>query len=271
MARRRRRTATGGLVVSIVAALVLAGFLLANLAPDRSPETGGSASTTTVPAVPEQRLEPTDATAVLVDAGLLVPVASGLGTAETSLRVDVDAVETMLATRPVDDRGTPLRYERDAFGQRWADVDRNGCDQRNDVLARDLVDITIRSDRSCVVVAGTLHDAYTGTTIAFERGQDTSALVQIDHVVPLAWAWQHGAAEWSLMERQQFANDLANLQAVDGATNSSKSSSGPGEWLPPAADHSCAYVTRWVFVLDRFGLAVGSGDRAVIEDTLERC
>ena len=29
------------------------------------------------------------------------------------------------------------RYSRDEFGQRWADVDRNGCDTRNDILRRD--------------------------------------------------------------------------------------------------------------------------------------
>ncbi|PSL37780.1 uncharacterized protein DUF1524 [Labedella gwakjiensis] len=270
MARRRRRvTPASGVGIAVLAALLIAGYAVMGpdfRAPDGGPVTRPDTSAPLAPA-----MQATEATDVLEDAGLLVPVSSGLGVGEESLRVDVDAVDALLANRPVDDRGTPLRYERDAFGQRWADVDRNGCDQRNDVLARDLVDIAMRAERSCVVVAGTLHDAYTGTAIAFERGQDTSALVQIDHVVPLAWAWQHGAADWSFDERQQFANDLANLQAVDGATNSSKSSSGPGEWLPPAAEHSCLYVTRWVFVLDRYALAVGSDDRAVIEDTLTRC
>lgn len=277
MARRRRRgTAVSAVFAAVAGVLVVVAYLAIGPVGGEGPRTGGPSGSASAPASPSQDVRAGAAAQPLVDAGLLVPVATGLGADDTSLRVDVDAVEALLATRPVDDRGTPLRYERDAFGQRWADVDRNGCDQRNDVLARDLVDVAMRVNvqtgaSSCVVVAGTLHDAYTGTAIAFERGQDTSTAVQIDHVVPLAWAWQHGAADWSLMERQQFANDLTNLQAVDGPTNASKSSSGPGEWLPPAADHTCEYVTRWVFVLDRYGLAIGSDDRTVVEDALERC
>ncbi|RUQ98357.1 HNH endonuclease [Labedella endophytica] len=279
MAGRKRSTARGGAIATTVVALILlaayafSGPLIGTggdgaTRHERSPT--GTATPTSAPPIAHD-LAPSAASQVLVDAGLIDPVASGLGAGDTAWRVDVPAVEALLASRPVDDRGTPLRYDRDAFGQRWADVDRNGCDQRNDVLARDLVQLTLREGNSCVVVAGVLQDVYTDTNIIFERGQDTSAEVQIDHVVPLAWAWQHGASGWSEIERQQFANDLANLLAVDGRTNSSKSSSGPGEWLPPAADHSCEYVTRWVFVLDRYGLAVGTDDRAVIEDTLDRC
>lgn len=279
MGGRKRSTARGGAIATtIVAIILLAAYALSgplldageNGATQRDPSPSGAATSTSAPPITRD-LAPSAASQVLVDAGLIDPVASGLGADDTAWRVDVPAVEALLASLPVDDRGTPLRYERDAFGQRWADVDRNGCDQRNDVLARDLVAPVLRGGNSCVVVAGTLNDVYTGTAIRFERGQDTSAAVQIDHVVPLAWAWQHGASAWSEAERQQFANDLANLLAVDGRTNSSKSSSGPGEWLPPAADHSCEYVTRWVFVLDRYELAIGADDRSIIIGTLEDC
>jgi hypothetical protein len=277
MARRERRgTARVGAIVAVVVGLLI---LVASLLSDGFGELGRDAGGT-VPSAPGSPapgasgtppIEAGAATDPLAEAGLLVPVGTGLEAGESSLRVDAGAVAELLATRPVDDRGTPLRYQRDAFGQRWADVERNGCDQRNDVLARDLVQAALREGSGCVVVAGTLLDPYTGTAIPFERGQDTSAAVQIDHVVPLAWAWQHGAASWTIAERQLFANDLANLLAVDGPTNGAKSSSGPGEWLPPAAAHSCLYVTRWVFVLDRYDLAIGADDHAVVADTLERC
>jgi hypothetical protein len=82
------------------------------------------------------------------------------------------------------------------FGPAWADVDRNGCDTRNDILARDLTNETFRpGTNNCVVMTGTLADKYTGTTIAFTRGQDTGSDVQIDHVVPLSDAWQMGAQQ----------------------------------------------------------------------------
>ena len=38
----------------------------------------------------------------------------------------------------VKGRAPKTGYSRDQFGAAWADADRNGCDQRNDVLRRDL-------------------------------------------------------------------------------------------------------------------------------------
>ena len=85
----------------------------------------------------------------------------------------------------VDDPAAPA-YDREAFGQRWADTDHNGCDTRNDILARDLARPTFKpGTRDCVVLSGTLAEPYTGATIEFQRGDRSSSLVQIDHGVAL--------------------------------------------------------------------------------------
>ena len=163
-------------------------------------------------------------------------------------------------------------YNRDAFGQRWADVDRNGCDTRNDILRRDLVDVTLKpGTHDCVVLTGKLHDPYTGTTISFVRGQGTSELVQIDHVIPLAWAWRNGAADWADDRREQFANDAINLAAVDGPANQSKSDRGPALWMPPAAGYHCTYAIRFVQVLTTYDLSVPAEDAAALRSTLTSC
>ena len=87
-------------------------------------------------------------------------------------------------------------YDREQFGPAWSDVDRNGCDTRNDILKRDLAGETFKpGTHDCVVLTGTLDDPYTGKTIAFSRGQGTSEAVQIDHVVALSDAWQKGAQQ----------------------------------------------------------------------------
>src|SRR3954447_23943848 len=103
----------------------------------------------------------------------------------------------------------PLRirshdYHRDAFGDTWTDDNtapggHNGCDTRNDILDRDLVDKTYVSIKRCpnAVATGTLHDPYTNDIIAFTRGNETGADVQIEHIVPLAYAWDLGAWNWS--------------------------------------------------------------------------
>ena len=115
-----------------------------------------------------------------------------------------------LATLKVKGRAPKTGYDRALFGQAWADVDRNGCDTRNDVLRRDLTAYVLKTGtHGCLVLSGTLHDPYTGTTIAFVRGQSTSAKVQIDHVVALSDAWQKGAQQWSTSRRTAYANDSA--------------------------------------------------------------
>lgn len=150
------------------------------------------------------------------------------------------------------------------------DTDHNGCDQRNDTLRRDLTHLTYKpGTHGCVVTTGTLADPYTGAEIAFTKGERTSSAVQIDHVVPLSWAWQHGASTWSDDHREQLATDLNN-QAADGTANESKSDQGPATWLP-AASYSCTYVTRFAYVVHRYELTLDTADRDAITRVLDSC
>ena len=164
------------------------------------------------------------------------------------------------------------QYSRDQFGQRWADVDRNGCDTRNDVLKRDLRDLQMkRSSPQCVVVSGVLNDPYTGRQIEFQRGEDSSEAVQIDHVVALANAWKSGAWQWDAARRQDFANDPFNLLAVDGAANQDKGASSADQWLPSNSAYQCAYVQRQIAVKTSWGLGVTRAEKKAMTSVLERC
>ncbi|WP_083276248.1 GmrSD restriction endonuclease domain-containing protein [Pseudonocardia sp. HH130630-07] len=97
-----------------------------------------------------------------------------------------------------------------------------------------MTDVELDRD-DCTVLSGTLDDPYTGDTIAFTRGRDTSDDVQIDHVVALADAWRAGADRLTDDERLVLANDEHNLVAVDGPTNNRKADRTAERWLPPAA------------------------------------
>lgn len=99
-----------------------------------------------------------------------------------------------------------------------------------------------------------LRDPFTGETIDFVRGQGTSTLVQIDHVVALSDAWQKGAQLLSAEERLDFANDPLNLLAVDGPTNASKGDGDAATWLPPNKGFRCDYVARQTAVKAKHGL-----------------
>lgn len=170
----------------------------------------------------------------------------------------------VLESLPVAAETSMDGYSRKAFGPAWKDVDRNGCDQRNDVLARDLTDITKRGD--CVVVEGTLFDLYTARNIAFTKAQ--ASKVQIDHVVPLAAAWRSGAASWPAERRTAFANDLTNLLAVDGPTNQAKGDSTPEDWMPANRASACLYVTIYVTVKAKYQLSVTAPEKDSLRHTL---
>ena len=145
---------------------------------------------------------------------------------------------------PIKGRAPKTGYERSEFGDGWAEVGQ--CDMRNIMLARYLLDAVIED--GCIVRSGVLDDPYTDTTINFQRGEQTSALVQIDHVVALSDAWQKGAQALSFDERVRFANDPLNLLPVDGDANQKKSNSDAASWLPPNKGFRCQYVARQIAV-----------------------
>ncbi len=181
------------------------------------------------------------------------------------------AAEVVL-TLEVKGRAPNTGYDRDQFGQRWADTDRNGCDTRNDILDRDLTNKTYKpGTRDCVVLTGTLVSPYTGETISFQRGQDTSSEIPIDHVVALSDAWQKGAQHMSAGDRELFANDPLNLLAVDGRSNSQKGAGDAATWLPSNKPFRCDYVARQVGVKAKYGLWVTSAEKDAILRILADC
>lgn len=178
----------------------------------------------------------------------------------------------VLEALPVKGRAPKTGYDRDQYGQTWADIDRNGCDQRNDVLARDLTEVTFKpGTRDCVVATGVLADPFTATEIAFTRGQDTSSAVQIDHVVSLSNSWQTGAQQLSERERTELANDPLNLLAVDGPTNAQKGDGDAATWLPSNKAYRCDYVARQIAVKAGYELWVTAAEKDAMGRVLSTC
>ncbi|WP_372476917.1 HNH endonuclease family protein [Gordonia liuliyuniae] len=173
-------------------------------------------------AVPDGAVEQTPAS---ISPSSPLPSTSTVSSASSDAPAGSADALTALDTIAVKGRAPKTGYDRALFGQAWADDvsvegGHNGCDTRNDILRRDLTELTTKPrTHDCVILTGVLDDPYTGTTIAFQRGQKTSTAVQIDHVVALSDAWQKGAQQLTTAERQSFANDPLNLQAVDGPTN----------------------------------------------------
>lgn len=185
------------------------------------------------------------------------------------------------AVRRVEQRPDVPGYDRSCspgagcvFGTDWSDdtdapLGHNGCDTRNDVLGRSL-EAVVFSERSngCDVVAGLLLDPYTGETLDYAID---GSRIHIDHLFPLAAAWDLGAAEWSPERRARFANDPdLELLAVSGSANLAKGDSTPASWLPPDLSFRCAYVTSYLEVALAYGLAVTDADVRVMEPAIRK-
>ena len=205
--------------------------------------------------------------------GIAVLVAAVVGAPPAAAAPDTSAL-SVLATLAVQAADPMTGYSRDQFGPAWTDnnddvLGHNGCDTRDDILARDLIDVV--RDGSCTVISGVLHDPYTGQTIQFQRGRDTSTAVQIDHVVALGNAWISGAQHLSPQQRVDLANDPRNLLAVDGPANNNKRDHNAAEWLPPNAAFRCTYVADQINVKSIYTLWVTPEEKTAMTEILSSC
>lgn len=177
-----------------------------------------------------------------------------------------------LKTLPIKGRAPKTGYTREQFTNGWNKS--SGCDTRNRILQRDLTNITYRPTTSptvCEVASGTLQDPYTGKTIQFTRGAETSSAIQIDHVVAISDAWQKGAQQLAYSARNQLANDPLELLAVDGPANQQKGDGDAATWLPPNKAYRCQYVARQVAVKKKYSLWVTRSEYDAINNVLSTC
>ena len=136
-------------------------------------------------------------------------------------------------------------YTREAFSH-WIDEDGDCLNTRHELLLELSTGPVTMSDNGCRVIRGRWNDPYSGDVL-FD-----SSKMDIDHLVPLAWAWKHGASSWTDTEREKFANDPVNLFAVTASLNRSKGAQGPDTWLPPNKAFQCQYVTRYLRVMLKY-------------------
>jgi Protein of unknown function (DUF1524) len=201
---------------------------------------------------------------------------------EFAARADVPTVQpgtdVLAGVALVPHRTHRYDYHRTAYGDAWDDDNdapggHNGCDTRDDILDRDLVDKTYVSIKRCpnAVATGILHDPYTNTVIAFQRGAKVGEAVQIDHIVPLAYAWDMGASGWPEPLRLRFANDPANLLAVQGQANQDKGDLPPAQWMPPNTAFACQYAMQFIAVLRGYALPVDEPSAGVLRQAAGTC
>ena len=179
------------------------------------------------------------------------------GSTGTTLRMRLRRAVTQLPVGTERRRG----YDRDKF-RHWIDADHDCQDTRDEVLdAESLSDVS-----GCDIATGKWRSYYDGVVWT------DAADIDIDHLVPLAEAWDSGAHGWTAGTRTRYANDLRDprpLVAVTDNVNQSKSDQDPAEWMPERG--KCRYVREWVAVKIRWRLTVNRPEKQALRSRAEHC
>ena len=155
-------------------------------------------------------------------------------------------------------------YDR-SFFKLWIDADKNGCNTRKEVLIQEAI-VEPKKGAKCVLTGGKWISPYDEVTYTNDSSLD------IDHLVPLAEAWRSGAWAWSALQRQNFANDLAEpkaLVAVSLRLNRQKGDRDPSTWLPPK--DQCGYISNWITVKFKYSLTVDSIEANTLSAAVTQC
>ncbi|QNP72968.1 HNH endonuclease [Streptomyces roseirectus] len=154
-------------------------------------------------------------------------------------------------------------YDRDLFPH-WITVS-GTCNTRETVLKRDGSGVV--TDSACASTSGSWYSPYDGATWTVASDLD------IDHLVPLAEAWDSGASAWTTSQRQAFANDLTRPQliAVTDNVNQAKGDQDPATWMPSVTSYRCTYVRAWVQVKYYYDLSVDSAEKSALTGYLANC
>ncbi|GAB3167598.1 HNH endonuclease family protein [Streptomyces incanus] len=176
--------------------------------------------------------------------------------------VSASTARTYLASLTVSTESR-TGYNRDLFPH-WITIS-GTCNTRETVLKRDGTNVV--TDSACAATSGSWYSPYDGAT--WTAASD----VDIDHLVPLAEAWDSGAGSWTTARRQAFANDLTRPQllAVTDNVNQAKGDKDPAEWMPSRTAYRCTYVRAWVQVKYYYGLSVDSAEKSALQGYLASC
>ena len=158
-----------------------------------------------------------------------------------------------------------LVYRRHDYMDYWVDKDGDCRNLRHEMLMRQsLEEVTFKNTKNCIVEGGLWVDPYTNKSIRLASDLD------MDHVIPLAYAHKSGGAIWTTSKKRRFAMDETNLLLVDDGENSLKGAKGPSQYLP-IKSFQCDYARIWQTVSEKYKLDLSSADQTMLASVLNNC
>lgn len=174
--------------------------------------------------------------------------------------------------------GASVAYDRSEW-KHWIAAGSSCWNVREEVLSRDAVSGSVvyldksgketkSKSQACSIKSGKWEEPYTGKTVTDPKKLD------IDHMIPLSYAAQHGGQAWSASKKESYANYLNNsyhLVASDAGANRTKGDKGPSQWMPSNKAYQCTYATNWVLIATQWNLSVDPADQKKLKSVLASC
>jgi hypothetical protein len=105
----------------------------------------------------------------------------------------------------------------------------------------------------------------TERTAGFKQSLFTGAanrpvpVMSVANVVTVREAWESGAWAWSASKRRSFINgraDVSVLALVLATSAQKRGDKDPAGWVPSTSVNTCSYLSNWVSVKSKWGLAM---------------
>ena len=165
---------------------------------------------------------------------------------------------------------TTVKVEKKGYDRKqwrhWIDEDGDCQNTRAEILIfTSIKPVAFRNSKGCSVSSGNWYGVYSGKYWSLASDLD------IDHIVPLYWAYHHGGSQWSQDKKSKFANDIENLLAVEDGLNQAKGAKGPDKWMPPNKGYQCEYVKRFDNIVNKYRLTYNSVESSYISRFLKQC
>ncbi len=156
------------------------------------------------------------------------------------------------------------RYNRKEW-EHWIDEDNDGLNTRHEILQKQSTALVHYNSKGTLVKRGKWFDPYSGQTFF------SSSEIEIDHIVPLAYAHYRGGWAWNADKKRIFANDVSNLIPVQAKLNQDKGPQGPSQWLPPRREYRCQYLVRFDRIMKKYQLEYYASEKPVIIEMFNNC
>jgi hypothetical protein len=156
------------------------------------------------------------------------------------------------------------KYKRSEW-KHWIDTDHNCLNTRQEILKKRSLETVVLSKKGCTVKGGLWQDYY------YPEKHTSADQVDIDHLVPLKHAYDHGGKIWTEKQKRDFANDEENLVITNRKYNREKGSQSIATWLPLHKNYACKYLLDWMKIKKKYALEITSEEQKSFDQGIKSC